>query len=272
MRPIVPLICALPTLLSTLGCHATASHETPTKEQVAAAEQFLFVQNATTGQFDGEHLKLNKVAPTIFFADRPYRVFGHVDPDAFIDAWTRGPNSFATDPPNAILSLLGEGQTKSFEVELMDPKFTGGDLTYKVKVESGTIPASFESCSLFIDNEAWAAVGGFAAGHLFARRHEEQEQAAYARGAASQSMVVQSPSYFYQAAPPSNPVPAAPPPPPSAPPPQQPPAQAVPALLQQVIADMQAFARTASPQNQSYVQQLIHTLQGVSTDFSSVAK
>lgn len=272
MRKIVPLVCALSSLTSVLGCHAPAAHDAPTKEQVAAAEQFLFVQNASSGQYDGQLLKLNQVAPTIFFADRPYRVFGHVDPDAFIEAWTRGPNSFAQDPPNAILSLLGEGQTHSFEVELMDPKFTGGDLTYRVKVESGTIPASFKSASLFIDNEAWAAVGGFAAGHFFEKRHQEQEEAAYAKGAASaQPVVVQTPTYFYQAAPPSNPVPAAPPPPPP-PPAQKQPAQAVPALLQQAIADMQTFAQTASPQNQSYVQQLIHTLQSVSTDFSSVAK
>jgi hypothetical protein len=272
MRTVVTMICALPILTSALGCHAPEPRVAPTKEQVAAAEEFLFVQNATSGQYDGEHLKLNKVAPTIFFADRPYRVFGHVDPEAFIEAWTRGPNSFATDPPNAVLSLLGEGQTQSFTVKLMDPKLTDGDLTYRVKVESGTIPASFKSSSLFIDNEAWAAVGGFAAGHFFARRNQEREAAAYAKGAASvPSVAVEAPSYYYQAAPPSNPVPLAPPPPPP-PPMQKPPAQAVPALLQQAISDMQAFARTASPQDQSYVQQLIHTLQGISADFSSVAK
>jgi hypothetical protein len=269
MRTLIPLICAIPAFTSALGCHSPASHDAPTKEQVAAAETFLFVQNATSGRFDGEHLTLNQVAPTIFFTDRPYRVFGHVDPDAFIEAWTKGPNSFVTDPPNAVLSLLGEGQTKSFGVELMDPKFADGNLTYKVKVESGTIPASFKSASLFIDNDLWAAVGGFAGGHMLARRHQEEEEAAYARGAASTPVAaVQTPTYYYQAAPASYPVPSAPPPPP----PPTSPAQTVPELLQQVISNMQAFAQTASPQNQSYVQQLIHTLQGISSDFSKVAR
>lgn len=272
MRSNSTLLLGLSALALTLGCHSTEKqHEPPTKEQVASAEEFLFVQNSSSGTFDGQHLTLHAVAPTIFFSDRPYRVFGHVEPDAFISAWTRGPNSFATDPPNAILSLLGEESNESYMVELMDPRFSGGNLTYRVKVESGTIPASFKESSLFIDNEAWAAVGGFAAGHFLARRGEERRAAAYSQGATDQALATQTPSYYYNAAPPSAPAPAAPPPPP-APPAQQAPAQAVPAALQQAIAGMQTYAQTASPADQTYVQKLIQTLQSVSTDFSSVAK
>lgn len=155
-------------------------------------------------------------------------------------------------------------------VELMDPRIVNGNLTYRVKVESGTIPASFEHCSLFIDNEAWAAVGGFAAGHVLARRGEERQAAAYAAGAASAPVAQQAPTYYYHATAAAPPVPAAPPPMPAAP--AQPPAQAVAALLQQAVSDMEAFAKTASPQNRTYVQQLIQTLQSVGTDFASVAK
>ena len=62
-------------------------------------------------------------------------------------------NSFAEDPPNAVVSFLEEGDAVPEEViiELSDPHLTEETLTYNVKGLDGTLPAKAGPCSLFID-------------------------------------------------------------------------------------------------------------------------
>lgn len=169
--------------------------ETPTHEDVSKVKEFLFVQNATAGSFVDGRLSLVESGPILFFSDRPYRIFGHSDPEHFIDAWAKGDNSFATDPPNAVLSLLGE-QVESFVVVISDPQYNDGVVSYAVEVDEGTIPAMFGQASLFIDDEFWAAAGGLAVGRMTARRAQEREAAAYQQGAAAQDQKT-----YYQAQP-----------------------------------------------------------------------
>ena len=248
-------------LVSALGIGAA---QQPTHDDVAEVESFLFVQNSTSGTYDGERLTLNSVAPTIFISDRPYRIYGHVELGAFVEAWKRGPNSFAEDPPNAILSLLGEEHVASFEVELLDPRVEAQGVSYGVVVEHGTIPPSFEASSLFIDNEAWAAVGGLVVGHRMARRQDARTAAAYEAGAAKGRTSAQTSSYYYN---------AAPPPPP--PPPPQPAAgspQSVTSLLEQATQAMDQYASKASEQDRQYIEKLVQTVKTVADDYGKVAK
>lgn len=258
---------ALAAFAYSVGGGSPAQQPAPTHDDVAAVEDFLFVQNSASGSFDGERLSLHSVAPTIFFSDRPYRLFGHVNMGAFVEAWGRGPNSFAEDPPNAILSLLGEEHVDSFMVALSDPRADEGGVSYKIDVEEGTIPATFGGSSLFIDNEAWAAVGGLVAGRALTRRRDAREASAYEMGKAS-ATTAQTPSYYYNAS-----VPTAPPPP-GAPPP--PPAPATPpsveALLDQAVAEMNTYASTATDQNKQYIAKLVETVKAISADYSKVAK
>lgn len=258
------LLCSLTALATVVALRAPASQDAPTHEQVCAAEQFLFVQDASSGSFDGKQLTLNDVGPTIFFTDRPYRVFGHTEPQEFVAAWTRGPNSFSTDPPNAVLSLLGDEHLLSAPVVLSNPRYSNGSLTYDVKVEEGKLPETFEHASLFIDNEAWAAVGGFAAGHILARRRDREHAAAYSAGKASAH---QEPSYYYNAAPPAPSAPSVPAPPP---PPAPAPKPSVTELLSQAGEGMKAAIAQATPENANYIQKLITTLNTVSADFEKV--
>ncbi len=90
---------------------------------------------------------------TLFFADRPQRVVGHMHTRKFVDEWGEGENSFAEDPPNAVVSFLEDGDTVPEEVTIVidDPKLDGDTLTYKVEVLDGTLPAKAGPCSLFID-------------------------------------------------------------------------------------------------------------------------
>ena len=90
---------------------------------------------------------------TLFFADRPQRVVGHMHTSKFVNEWGDGENSFAEDPPNAVLSFLEEGDAVPEEVTLTirDPKFDWDTLNYTVDVLDGTLPDKAGPCSLFID-------------------------------------------------------------------------------------------------------------------------
>ncbi len=90
---------------------------------------------------------------TLFFADRPQRVVGHMHTKNFVHDWGEGENNFAEDPPNAVLSFLEEGDTVPEEVTIVirDPQQTEDTLTYRVEVLDGTLPDKAGPCTLFID-------------------------------------------------------------------------------------------------------------------------
>ncbi len=67
----------------------------------------LFVQTARSLASDGDKtITLDGLSPsTLYFADRPQREVGHMPTKLFVDLWGDGENSFAIDPPNAVLSF-----------------------------------------------------------------------------------------------------------------------------------------------------------------------
>jgi len=153
------------TLLATvglMGLAATASAEVPKTDDV----QLLFVQSATSGAYDGKTLTLNGLSSTIYFADRPKRVVGHMETGSFVEQWSKGKDSFKTDPPNAVLSILGNDGVGDSVVELSDPQIKGDRISYQVKLLNGKPPKQFDSASLFIDGKAGAFIGGMVAGHI----------------------------------------------------------------------------------------------------------
>ena len=114
----------------------------------------MFVQLAS-GLSSGDHtVTLHGVGhATLFFADRPERIVGHVSSQKFVSQWGEGENSFAEDPPNAVVTFLEPGDTvpEDATVVLRDPQLAGDTLTYNVDVLEGTLPAMAGPCSLFID-------------------------------------------------------------------------------------------------------------------------
>lgn len=114
----------------------------------------LFVQTAHAAEHLDGRIILRGVTPsTLYFSDRPQRVVGHVGTSEFVGFWDDGEDSFADDPPNAVLAFIGQGETVPAEVviEISDPLLSGVDLSYAAKVLDGTLPAHAEGCSLFID-------------------------------------------------------------------------------------------------------------------------
>ena len=124
-----------------------------TEPQVDSIEA-LFVQSARgMTSSDGSVTFHGLAHSTLFFADRPQRVVGHLSSKKFVNQWGEGENSFAEDPPNAVISFLEIEDTPPEEVtvELSDPQIDEDTLTYKIIVLDGKLPAKAGPCSLFID-------------------------------------------------------------------------------------------------------------------------
>lgn len=149
---------------------------------------FLFVQTATSGSFtanpaagtpaiDGtpspgggaEYLLTlqGHGGGTVYFTDRPERIFGEAPTQAFLDGLGFSP----ANPPNAALVTQTEAGTEAVEVlELLNPTYDAstGTLTYGARIlseyegdglahvaanrQDGALPEIFGRASLFIDD------------------------------------------------------------------------------------------------------------------------
>jgi hypothetical protein len=207
IRPLAACGVILGFVAVVLALHGRVQAQAPRADQPSTKVELLFVQNATSGSFDGKTLTLKSVGPTLYFSDRPERITGQLRTSEFVGHWTKGADSFASNPPNATLSVFGAKEVNSSVVVLTNPKLAGNTLSYTVKVLEGKPPASFKESSLFIDIFGrWRmAAMGMAVGE--SRGYQEGEQA---RAPAP------APAPAYAPAPTYAPAPAAPAPAPAA--------------------------------------------------------
>jgi hypothetical protein len=126
-----------------------------TEESELIEEMFVQVARGATSA-DGT-LTLSGISPsTLYFSDRPERVVGHMTNAQFVELWAAdapGENTFASDPPNAVLSFVEEGDDRPDDcvVVLRDPRSNGESIRYAIDVLEGSVPASTGACTLFID-------------------------------------------------------------------------------------------------------------------------
>ena len=116
--------------------------------------QALFAQTAREMTSDGDRVTFHGLSPaTLYFSDRPQRVVGHLTTRQFIEEWDQGENSFAADPPNAVISFVEDGDDTPEDaiVVLNDPVLESDTLTYTVRVLEGSLPAKGALVSVFID-------------------------------------------------------------------------------------------------------------------------
>ena len=141
MKSILVIVLLLATL--TLSAHAEDE-----------ACDMLFVQDAKAMVFDGSLLTLKGANPNIiFFCDRPVRTAGHMTRDAFMKLVTEGENSFADNPPNAAVSVVGAKDEVTEAVVTLSkrPSVRGNDMVFPIKVIEGKLPDTGETVIMFID-------------------------------------------------------------------------------------------------------------------------
>lgn len=143
------------TPFSSLLAAASGGSKLPeSKEAQDSGEEvkYLFVQTAHSITSKGDRLNLHGVGPTtLFFSDRPERITGHGATEEWVETWSKGDDSFASNPPNAVLSILDGEEAKDVVVVLKDPRLKGSKLSYTVSVLDGELPISGGASSLFID-------------------------------------------------------------------------------------------------------------------------
>ncbi len=123
-------------------------------EQQLEDMEALFVQTAARMTSGGGRITLEGLSPsTLYFADRPKREVGHMPSRQFVDVWGEGDNSFAANPPNAVLSFAepGDRLPEDAVVVIQDPQLNGDVLSYRIELLDGSVPSTTGPCALFID-------------------------------------------------------------------------------------------------------------------------
>ena len=131
---------------------SACSSRTEESNDATNAPEFLLVQNAESVILEDGQLRLVGVSPnTLYFSDRPDRIVGRLMTQEYVDYWGHGENSFESDPPNAVLSILDTPEPQDIVVVLREPRLEGEDLVYNVEVLDGNSIATGGPSSLFID-------------------------------------------------------------------------------------------------------------------------
>jgi hypothetical protein len=109
----------------------------------------MFVQlaPATVADDAAKTIRLVNLSPqTLYFADLPYRIAGHVKLDKYPADWTAvaGAGNFSADPPNAALSVYEPGKKDSSVsiIEISKPRVEGADILYDYRVIHDAGPVS----------------------------------------------------------------------------------------------------------------------------------
>ncbi len=133
---------------------------TPTGSNNMTGPSFLFIQGAQSGTLSQINattytLELRNVSDkTIMFSDRPDRIVASANTTDFIGHWSMGSNSFAVDPPNAVLILDDEEHRQEIAViELFNPEYDSeaNTLRYDITAENATTTTTATSSSSSIN-------------------------------------------------------------------------------------------------------------------------
>jgi hypothetical protein len=128
------------------------SHLDDLAEADASEVEYMFAQTAAGLAVDAGTMTLLGVSPsTLWFSDRPHRLTGHIATSDFVGSWGEGEDSFAVNPPNALLSIFAEDEVIDVVVVVGDPTMSNGDLSYTIEVLDGDLVPSSEPVNLFID-------------------------------------------------------------------------------------------------------------------------
>jgi hypothetical protein len=137
-------------LLSHTSTEVLAQQKQQQQDNVTDSKvvDFLAIQHTQSGSISENNatsylLKLNNASnETIMFSDRPERIVESISTSDFVGNWNIGQDSFAADPPNAVL-VSDDIQTMDLDVsilELYDPIYnsTNNSLIYTITTTNNT--------------------------------------------------------------------------------------------------------------------------------------
>ena len=140
------------TLLMAMLLTACGGEAPESAAPEAEPIEFLFVHYADSLALQSNVLTLEGVADEIlYFSDRPYRIMGRMPIEEFLANWDAGENSFASVPPNAVISSKKGDEIADAVMVLKDPVLNGRQLVYQVDVLDGPASGVAGTNALFID-------------------------------------------------------------------------------------------------------------------------
>ncbi|MEM1130022.1 MAG: hypothetical protein AAGH83_05795 [Pseudomonadota bacterium] len=123
----------------------------------------LTVQQGDRASYDGERLTLHNARKTLWFSDRPDRLYGDVSGATYVAAWDEG-GTFVSDPPNAVLIGEDGGLSEPVVMILESAEETEDGFRYLVTMISGDMPDELDLPALFVDagerNGSYVGPGG----------------------------------------------------------------------------------------------------------------
>lgn len=180
-RDIYKLIAPSLTVLPLLCCSGAPKVSAPAKDLEELASRMdampdgtvlkmLFVVNVSSGEVvkDGEGKRAlsfseSDVTSIVGFTDRPQRYAFDMTVPMLASIWDQGKDSFASDPPNAVIEdsrfRVGITEVMGLRVEESAVTFQLDRMAYK-SIDSGdSLDGEVEALTLFIDS-SWLKVTG----------------------------------------------------------------------------------------------------------------
>lgn len=117
-------------------------------------KSWLFVQTASHFSLTGNQLTVPYEREVFAFTDRPNRLYGHLNAHEFEALWQTGGDDFGSNPPNAVLTWVADGEIHEAEIEITGAKVDerGRSIIYQIKQEAeDALPHHAERISLFVD-------------------------------------------------------------------------------------------------------------------------
>ncbi len=137
------------TILSALAVSAIAQATNNASE----AESYLFIETADRATLTDDTMTLHGVSSDVpIFADRPYRSAGQISRADLLDAWSKGQDSFESDPPNAAITGSIDGKQIVLIAEIKQPKADGDWVSYEVNILEGSRFSELNNLVMVIDD------------------------------------------------------------------------------------------------------------------------
>ena len=131
-----------------------AQNLTQSKTKKKSDKSLLFVHTAESAKVTNNNTIIMLLERDVFaFTDRPNREHYWLKGEQYASLWSsNNPNSFKTDPPNAVLTFADGDEVKELEVVITKATYNGANITYSIKDNLGINVSEIKSVSLFVDS------------------------------------------------------------------------------------------------------------------------